>query len=79
MALSRLASRDAAVQERHETTHCNRKWESARAHVNQFNGSKRTYRTGPRGGKVESTVYKDWVAANGGEWVGFQWRKNASS
>jgi len=53
-----------------------RKWESVRAHVNRFNGSKKTYRTGPRGGKVESTVYKDWVAANGGEWVGFPWRLN---
>ena len=47
-----------------------------RNHSNCFNGTKRTYRTGPRGGKVESTVYKDWVAANGGEWVGFQWRPN---
>ena len=58
MALSLLASRDAAVQER----------------LNRFNGGQTTHKTGPRGGKINSTVYRDWVEANGGEWVGFQWR-----
>ena len=51
-----------------------RKWESVRTHVNRFNGGQTTHKTGPRGGKIKSTVYKDWVAAHGGEWVGFQWR-----
>ena len=51
-----------------------RKWESVRAYVNRFNGGQTTHKTGPRGGKIKSTVYKDWVAAHGGEWVGFQWR-----
>ena len=45
-----------------------------RTHVNRFNGGQTTHKTGPRGGKIKSTVYKDWVAAHGGEWVGFQWR-----
>ena len=53
-----------------------RKWESVRTHVNRFNGGQTTHKTGPRGGKIKSTVYKDWVAANGGEWVGFPWRLN---
>ena len=85
MALSLLASREAAVQ-RHETSKPPtaigygeeefgyRKWESVRTHVNRFNGGQTTHKTGPRGGKIKSTVYKDWVAAHGGEWVGFQWR-----
>ena len=47
-----------------------------RTHVNRFNGGQTTHKTGPRGGKIKSTVYKDWVAAHGGEWVGFQWRLN---
>ena len=33
-----------------------------------------THKTGPRGGKIKSTVYRDWVEANGGKWVGFQWK-----
>ena len=33
-----------------------------------------THKTGPRGGKIKSTVYRDWGEANGGKWVGFQWK-----
>ena len=51
-----------------------RVWSSVTAHPNKFNGGQRTHKTGPRGGKIRSTVYRDWVAANGGEWVGFQWK-----
>ena len=51
-----------------------RVWSSVTAHPNKFNGGQTTHKTGPRGGKIKSTVYKDWVAAHGGEWVGFQWR-----
>ena len=53
-----------------------RAWSSVRTHVNRFNGGQTTHKTGPRGGKINSTVYEDWVAAHGGEWVGFQWRLN---
>ena len=51
-----------------------RAWSSVRDHVNRFNGGQTTHKTGPRGGKIRSTVYRDWVAANGGKWVGFQWQ-----
>ena len=51
-----------------------RVWSSVTAHPNKFNGGQTTHKTGPRGGKIKSTVYKDWVEANGGEWVGFQWK-----
>ena len=51
-----------------------RVWSSVTAHPNKFNGAQTTHKTGPRGGKIKSTVYKDWVEANGGKWVGFQWR-----
>ena len=51
-----------------------RVWSSVTAHPNKFNGTQTTHKTGPRGGKIKSTVYRDWVEANGGEWVGFQWR-----
>ena len=51
-----------------------RAWSSVRDHVNRFNGGQTTHKTGPRGGKINSTVYEDWVAAHGGEWVGFQWQ-----
>ena len=44
------------------------------AHPNKFNGAQTTHKTGPRGGKINSTVYRDWVEANGGEWVGFPWQ-----
>ena len=53
-----------------------RVWDSVTAHPNKFNGAQTTHKTGPRGGKIKNTVYKDWVAANGGEWVGFPWRLN---
>ena len=32
------------------------------------------FRGDDRGGKIKSTVYRDWVEANGGKWVGFQWK-----
>ena len=51
-----------------------RVWSSVTAHPNKFNGAQTTHKTGPRGGKIKSTVYRDWVEANGGEWVGFQWQ-----
>ena len=51
-----------------------RVWSSVTAHPNKFNGAQTTHKTGPRGGKIKSTVYRDWVEANGGKWVGFQWR-----
>ena len=51
-----------------------RVWDSVTAHPNKFNGGQRTHKTGPRGGKIKSTVYRDWVEANGGKWVGFQWK-----
>ena len=51
-----------------------RVWDSVRAHPNKFNGGQTTHKTGPRGGKIRSTVYRDWVEANGGKWVGFQWK-----
>ena len=51
-----------------------RVWDSVRAHPNKFNGGQTTHKTGPRGGKIKSTVYRDWVEANGGKWVGFQWK-----
>ena len=51
-----------------------RVWSSVTAHPNKFNGGQTTHKTGPRGGKIKSTVYRDWVEANGGKWVGFQWK-----
>ena len=51
-----------------------RVWSSVTAHPNKFNGAQTTHKTGPRGGKIKSTVYRDWVEANGGKWVGFQWK-----
>ena len=51
-----------------------RVWSSVTAHPNKFNGGQTTHKTGPRGGKIRSTVYRDWVEANGGKWVGFQWK-----